>query len=153
MAKVGLNMGEKLQIADKGYRVVDGLKIEAVLGKITYRTNEGQDLIYEDDTSQPRRQDGSYPQVPTGEARGTVLGLHSSVQHETLFITITDMPLSDIEALGLKPRDEVVLDNIVVTYSSVGGNDNYKLFASGLKKAGAATSTKGADKNTKGDNN
>ena len=103
MAKVGLNMGEKLQIADKGYRVVDGLKIEAVLGKITYRTNEGQDLIYEDDTSQPRRQDGSYPQVPTGEARGTVLGLHSSVQHETLFITITDMPLSDIEALGLKP--------------------------------------------------
>ncbi|MGT2698696.1 conjugal transfer protein [Streptococcus mutans] len=135
MAKVGLNMGEKLQIADKGYRVVDGLKIEVVLGKITYRTNEGQDLIYEDDTSQPRRQDGSYPQVPTGEARGTVLGLHSSVQHETLFITITDMPLSDIEALGLKPRDEVVLDNIVVTYSSVGGNDNYKLFASGIKKA------------------
>lgn len=135
MAKVGLNMGEKLQIADKGYRVVDGLKIEAVLGKITYRTNEGQDLIYEDDTSQPRRQDGSYPQVPTGEARGTVLGLHSSVQHETLFITVTDMPLSDIEALGLKPRDEVVLDNIVVTYSSVGGNDNYKLFASGIKKA------------------
>lgn len=135
MAKVGLNMGEKLQIADKGYRVVDGLKIEAVLGKITYRTNEGQDLIYEDDTSQPRRQDGSYPQVPTGEVRGTVLGLHSSVQHETLFITITDMPLSDIEALGLKPRDEVVLDNIVVTYSSVGGNDNYKLFASGIKKA------------------
>ncbi|EMB68648.1 hypothetical protein [Streptococcus mutans] len=135
MAKVGLNMGEKLQIADKGYRVVDGLKIEVVLGKITYRTNEGQDLIYEDDTSQPRRQDGSYPQVPTGEARGTVLGLHSTVQHETLFITITDMPLSDIEALGLKPRDEVVLDNIVVTYSSVGGNDNYKLFASGIKKA------------------
>lgn len=135
MAKVGLNMGEKLQIADKGYRVVDGLKIEAVLGKITYRTNEGQDLIYEDDTSQSRRQDGSYPQVPTGEARGTVLGLHSSVQHETLFITITDMSLSDIEALGLKPRDEVVLDNIVVTYSSVGGNDNYKLFASGIKKA------------------
>lgn len=135
MAKVGLNMGEKLQIADKGYRIVDGLKIEAVLGKITYRTNEGQDLIYEDDTSQPRRQDGSYPQVPTGEARGTVLGLHSSVQHETLFITITDMPLSDIKALGLKPRDEVVLDNIVVTYSSVGGNDNYKLFASGIKKA------------------
>ena len=92
-------------------------------------------MIYEDDTSQPRRQDGSYPQVPTGEARGTVLGLHSSVQHETLFITITDMSLSDIEALGLKPRDEVVLDNIVVTYSSVGGNDNYKLFASGIKKA------------------
>ena len=153
MAKVGLNMGEKLQIADKGYRVVDGLKIDAVLGKVTYRTNEGQDLIYEDDTSQPRRQDGTYPQVPTGEVRGTVLGLHSSVQHETLFITITDMLLSDIEALGLRPRDEVVLDNIVVTYSSVGGNDNYKLFVSSLKKAGAAVSTKGADKNTKGGNN
>lgn len=153
MAKVGLDMGEKLQIADKGYRVVDGLKIEEVLGKVTFRTNEGQDLIYEDDTSQPRRQDGTYPQIPTGEARGTVLGLHSSVQHETLFITVTDMSLSDIEVLGLKPRDEVVLDNIVVTYSSVGGNDNYKLFASGLKKAGVAAPAKGADKNSKGDNN
>ncbi|MGT2751292.1 conjugal transfer protein [Streptococcus orisasini] len=152
MAKVGLNMGEKLQIADKGYRVVDGLKLDDVLGKLTFRRNEGQDLIYEEDTSQPRRQDGSYPSVATGEVRGTVLGIKSSAQHETLFITITDMPSSDIEALGLKTNEEVVLDNVVVTYSSIGGNDNYKLFASGLKKAGAAAPAKGVDKNTKGDN-
>lgn len=135
MAKIGLNMGEKLRIADKNYRVVDGLSINEVLGKLKFRTIEGPDVIFEEDTSQPRRQDGSYPGISTGESRGTVLGIKSSVQHETLFITITDMPLSDIEALDLKINDEVTLDNVVVTYSSVGGNDNYKLFASGIKKA------------------
>ncbi|NLQ60094.1 conjugal transfer protein [Streptococcus mutans] len=135
MAKIGLNMGEKLRIADKNYRVVDGLSINEVLGKLKFRTIEGPDVIFEEDTSQPRRQDGSYPGISTGESRGTVLGIKSSVQHETLFIMITDMPLSDIEALDLKTNDEVTLDNVVVTYSSVGGNDNYKLFASGIKKA------------------
>ena len=34
MAKIGLNYGEKLQIADKTYRVItDGLDVPAVLGK------------------------------------------------------------------------------------------------------------------------
>lgn len=147
MAKVGLNMGAKLQIADKNYRVVDGLTINEVLGKLKFRTNEGPDVIFEEDTSQPRRQDGSYPGISTGESRGTVLGIKSSVQHETLFITITDMPLSDIEALDLKTNDEVALDNVVVTYSSVGGNDNYKLFAGGIKKA--TTQPKSPDKGAK----
>lgn len=136
MAKIGLDMGEKLPIAGKNYRVVDGLKLDDVLGKLTYRSNEGPVTVYEDDTSQPRRQDGSYPQIPTGEVQGTVLGIHSSVQHETLFVTVTDMAGSDIEALDLKYREAVELDNPVMTYSSVNGNDNYKLFASGIKKAG-----------------
>ena len=34
MAKIGLNYGEKLQIADKTYRVItDGLDVPAILGK------------------------------------------------------------------------------------------------------------------------
>ena len=38
MAKIGLNYGEKLQIADKTYRVItDGLDVPAVLGKLTFR--------------------------------------------------------------------------------------------------------------------
>lgn len=136
MAKIGLDMGEKLPIADKNYRVVDGLKIEEVLGKMTFRSNEGAVTVYEDDTSRPRRQDGTYPQVSTGEVLGIVLGIHSSAQHETIFVTVTDMSGSDIEALNLKYRDAVELENVVVTYSSVNGNDNYKLFASGVKKSG-----------------
>ena len=37
MAKIGLNYGEKLQIADKTYRVItDGLDVPEVLGKLTF---------------------------------------------------------------------------------------------------------------------
>ena len=40
MAKIGLNYGEKLQIADKTYRVItEGLDVPAILGKLTFRGN------------------------------------------------------------------------------------------------------------------
>lgn len=97
MAKIGLNYGEKLQIADKTYRVItDGLDVPAVLGKLTFRGIEGPDIIFEVDRSQ-RNPDGSFVQVNTGEIRGIVVGIHSSVQHETLFFTIADMSESEIE--------------------------------------------------------
>lgn len=134
MAKVGLNFGEKLQVVDKSYRTItDGLKLEEVFGKLSFRSIEGADVIYEDDATQPRNPDGTYPQIPTGEIRGVVLGIHSSVQKETLFFTIVDMFESEIEALGLKYREEIDLSDIVVTYSSV-GNNGYKLFASKIVK-------------------
>lgn len=133
MAKIGLNYGDKLQIADKSYRVItEGLDIPEVFGKLTFRGIEGADLIYEEDRTQ-RNDDGSYAQIATGEARGIVVGIHSSVQHETLFFTIADMSEQEIEDLGLKYREEVELEDIVVTYSSIGRNDNYKLYASKLK--------------------
>ena len=133
MAKVGLNFGEKLQIADKQYRVLnDGLvDLKQIFGKMLFGRVEGQDVIYEEDTTQPRRQDGSYPTVSTGEMRGIVV----SAKSQSLFITITDQSLSDIEALNLKNREEVDFDNIVVTYSSV-GNNQFKLFASAIKRVG-----------------
>ena len=102
MAKIGLNYGEKLQIADKTYRVItDGLDVPAVLGKLTFRVIEGPDIIFEVDRSQ-RNPDGSFVQVNTGEIRGIVVGIHSSVQHETLFFTIADMSESEIEDTWLK---------------------------------------------------
>ena len=59
MAKIGLNFGEKLQIVDKSYRVItDGLIIPEVFGKLTFRSIEGNELIYEADRSQ-RNEDGS----------------------------------------------------------------------------------------------
>ncbi|MCK1167798.1 conjugal transfer protein [Streptococcus uberis] len=137
MAKIGLNFGEKLQIVDKSYRVItDALDLEQVFGKLTYRSNEGNELIYEEDRSQ-RNEDGSYAQVPTGEIRGVTLGIHSANQHETLFVTIVDMSEQEIENLGLKYREEVELTDIVVTYSAIGRNDNYRLYASKIKKKGA----------------
>ena len=137
MAKIGLNFGEKLQIVDKSYRVItDALDLEQVFGKLTYRSNEGNELIYEEDRSQ-RNEDGSFAQVPTGEIRGVNLGIHSANQHETLFFTIVDMSEQEIEDLDLKYREEVELTDIVVTYSSIGRNDNCRLYASKIKKKGA----------------
>ena len=52
---------------------------------------------------------------------------------EVLFFTIADMSELEIEDLGLKYREEVELDDIVVTYSSIGNNDKYRLYASKLK--------------------
>lgn len=147
MAKIGLNFGEKLQIADKSYRVIsDGLDLAALFGKLTFRKIEGQDVIYEDDTSR-RNQDGTFAQVSTGEVRGTVVGIHSATQRETLFFTIVDMTQGEIEDLGLNYREEVTLTDPVVTYSSVNGNDNYKLFASAIAKKAAASTPKPKDEN------
>ena len=143
MAKIGLNYGDKLQIADKSDRVItEGLDIPEVFGKLTFRGIEGADLIYEEDRTQ-RNDDGSYAQIATGEARGIVVGIHSSVQHETLFFTIADMSEQEIKDLNLKYREEVELEDIVVTYSSIGRNDNYKLYASKLKAKSDTTPTKG----------
>lgn len=134
MAKIGLNYGEKLQIADKTYRVItDGLDVPAVLGKLTFRGIEGPDVIFEEDRSQ-RNPDGSFAQINTGEVRGIVVAIHSSVQHQTLFFTIADMSESEIEELGLKYREEIELEVIVITHTHVNRNDIFKLFASKIKK-------------------
>ena len=134
MAKVGLNFGEKMQIADKTYRVLnEGLAdLKEIFGELSFRSFDGADLIYEDDLSKPRRSDGTYPQMPTGESRGLVVGVFSSVQQQTLFITLVDTSLGEFEGLQLKYRDPVELENIIVTYSSV-GNNQFKLFASKIK--------------------
>ena len=100
MAKTGLNFGEKLQIVDKSYRVItDALKLDEVFGKLTFRSIEGAELIYE--------------------------------------------ALND---LGLNYREEVELTDIVVTYSAIGRNDNYRLYASAIKKKGAQAAPKSEPK-------
>ncbi|GET71228.1 hypothetical protein [Streptococcus dysgalactiae] len=136
MAKVGLNFGEKIQIVDKSYRVLnDGLvDLKEIFGDLSFRSFEETDLIYEDDMTQPRRQDGSYPQIPTGESRGLVVGIFSPVQQQTEFVTLVDMSLAEFEALQLKYREPVELKGIIVTYSSVGSNQ-FKLFASKIKRS------------------
>lgn len=122
MAKIGLNYGEKLQIADKTYRVItDGLNVPEVLGKLSFR--------------------------------GIVVPIHSAVQHETLFFTIADMAQSEIENLGIKYREEVELEDIVITHTHVNRNDIYKLFASKIKKKnGGAPLKENKPLDTKKDN-
>ncbi len=132
MAKVGLDFGEKVQIADKSYRVLnDGLDIQALLGETTFGRIEGADIIYEE-----VRDQRTVTNVNTGEIRGVVVGVRLSAQKGTHFVTIVDMLPSEIEDLGLQFRDPVELEGLVVTYSGFNREDNYKLFASRIKKVG-----------------
>ena len=141
MAKVGLKF-DKVDITDKRYLdITPALKVDEVFGKLTFRSLEGAELIYEADRSQ-RNDDGSFAQVPTGEIRGITVGIHSANQHETLFFTIVDMSEQEITDLNLNYREEVELTDIVVTYSAIGRNDNYRLYASAIKKKGAQPTPK-----------
>lgn len=152
MAKVGLNFGEKMQIADKTYRILnDGLvDLKEIFGELSFRSFEESDLIYADDTTQPRRQDGTYPQIPTGESRGLIVGIFSSVQAQTEFFTLVDTSLGEFESLQLKYRDPIELEDIIVTYSSVGSNQ-FKLFASKIKKKGTVNTLVKDSQQTKQD--
>ena len=44
------------------------------------------------------------------------------------------MSESEIEDLGIKYREEIELEDIVITHTHVNRNDIYKLFASKIKK-------------------
>ncbi|MGT2755433.1 hypothetical protein [Streptococcus ovis] len=133
MAKVGLDFGQKLQIADKSYRILnDGIDVAAVLGDVSFARIEGSDVIYEE-----VRENGAVRNETTGEVRGVVVALRSAEQKETVFVTITDMSEHEIAELKLKFRDDVELDNPVMSYSAIDANDVYKLFASKIRKKGA----------------
>ncbi|WP_192942790.1 hypothetical protein [Streptococcus dysgalactiae] len=136
MAKVGLKF-DKVEITDKRYLdITPALNVDEVFGKLTWRGINEVEQKYEDDTTQPRNQDGTYPQVPTGEILSTKVAIKSANQHGTEEFSVIGMMPSEIEGLGLKFGDEVELSGIIVTYSSVSGGV-YKLFAQGIHKKGA----------------
>ncbi len=139
MAKVGLNFGEKLQVADKEYRILnDGLvSAKEILGDLKLIAVVEEDLVFTDDTSQPRRQDGTYPQIPTGETRGLVLSVSSSILKKSVIITVSGMTKVRFEELGINYRDAIEFDDLTFAYVSIGKrSDRIKLLASNVKKVG-----------------
>ena len=56
------------------------------------------------------------------------------------------MSEQQLNDLGLNYREEVELTDIVVTYSAIGRNDNYRLYASAIKKKGAQAAPKSEPK-------
>lgn len=137
MAKVGLNFGEKLQVADKEYRILnDGLvSAKEILGDLKLIAVVEEDLVFTDDTSQPRRQDGTYPQIPTGETRGLVLSVSSSILKKSVIITVSGMTKVRFEELGINYRDAIEFDDLTFAYVSIGKrSDRIKLLASNVKK-------------------
>lgn len=136
MAKIGLDFGERIEIGGGKYRTLnDGLDINSLLGDLTWRRLEDPQFYTEDDTSKPLGRDGNYPQIPTGEVKWTDIAVFSNAQEETIFVSITDMPMHAIEDLGLKLGDPIELSDVVVTWSNVSGG-TFKIFASSIKKRG-----------------
>ena len=135
MARYGLNLGEKVDIVGKQYRILNDVIENPAdqLGELTFIEKVRDNLVYEDDLSQPNG-DGTYKQVATGEMLGFDVALRSKV-HKQVFVTITEMPLSAFDDLGIKFGDKVALNDIVVTYSQVGSGEA-KLFASSISKVG-----------------
>ena len=137
---IGLKF-DKQKILGKDYRdITAALQLDQLFGKLTLR--EAKPLFaFEDDLTQPRNADGSYPQASTGEILGIDVDLRSSVQSEVIKFTIVGVTPTDFEALGIAFNDEVVLEGIRVAYYAIpqGGNrsnNGYKLFAAGISKAG-----------------
>lgn len=135
MARYGLNLGEKVDIVGKQYRILNDVIENPAeqLGELTFIEKVRDNLVYEDDLSQPNG-DGTYKQVATGEMLGFDVALRSKF-HKQVFVTITEMPLSAFDDLGIKFGDKVTLNDIVVTYSQVGSGEA-KLFASSISKVG-----------------
>lgn len=140
MARYGLNLGEKVDIVGKQYRILNDVieNPSLQLGELTFIKKVRDNLVYEDDLSQPNG-DGTYKQVATGEMLGFDVALRSKV-HKEVFVTITEMPLSAFDDLGINFGDKVSLNDIVVTYSQVGSGEA-KLFASSISKVGGLPQT------------
>lgn len=136
MAKIGLEFGEKIKIADKDYRTFsDGLDEKAVLGNLTWRRFEESIFYTEDDTTKQPDRYGNYPQMSTGEVKWNDVGVYSDVQGDNIFVSIVGMPRYAIEDLGLKLGDPIELEGVIITWSNV-SNGTYKVFADSIRKVG-----------------
>ena len=138
MAKIGLEFGEKIKIADKEYRTFsDGLDEKAILGSLTWRRLEEPVFFTEDDTTKQPDRFGAYPQISTGEVKWNDVTVFSDAQKAPIFVSIVNMPRHAIEDLNLKLGDVVELEGVVITWSNVAGG-TYKIFADGIKRANIA---------------
>lgn len=138
MAKIGLEFGDKIKIADKEYRTFsDGLDEKAILGSLTWRRLEEPVFFTEDDTTKQPDRFGAYPQISTGEVKWNDITVFSDTQKASIFVSIVNMPRHAIEDLNLKLGDVVELDGVVITWSNVAGG-TYKIFADAIKRVNNA---------------
>lgn len=135
MARIGLDFGEKVVIQDKNYlSITEGMDMASVLGRMTYRKFERPVSFTEEDTTKQPDRFGNYPEMPTGEVKWSDILVLSEAQGESIFVSLINWLPSQVEALDLKLGDEVELVDPILTYSRIGREDIYKIFATGLKK-------------------
>lgn len=138
MAKIGLEFGDKIKIADKEYRTFsDGLDEKAILGSLTWRRLEEPVFFTEDDTTKQPDRFGAFPQISTGEVKWNDIIVFSEHQKTAIFVSIVNMPRHAIEDLNLKLGDVVELENVVITWSNVSGG-TFKIFADAIKRVNNA---------------
>lgn len=105
-----------------------------------------------DDTSRPRNNDGSYPQIPTGEIRGAILQLNCPKLKKSINVTLLDTSAAAFEDQDIQYRDPIELEGVLFAHVSIGKrSDHIKVFASAIKKKDKVTQSvpkvdKSADK-------
>ena len=97
---IGLKFN-KQKILGKDYRdITEALQLDQLFGKL--RLREAKPLFaFEDDLTQSRNPDGSYPQASTGESLGIDVDLRSDVQSEVIKFTIIGVTPADFDGLGI----------------------------------------------------
>lgn len=152
--KVGLDFGPKQQIVDKSYTILNSrlLPPNEILGDLFFVSCSGDDLIMMDDTSRPRNNDGSYPQIPTGEIRGAILQLNCPKLKKSINVTLLDTSAAAFEDQDIQYRDPIELEGVLFAHVSIGKrSDHIKVFALAINKKDKVTQSvpkvdKSADK-------
>ena len=106
MAKNGLELGNRVEIFSKKYRILNDLLLnpKEVLGNCKFIKNEGAQFVNID--------------LETGEGDydGVEVLVYSEGQEDTVFLKVTEQSAEEIDALNLGYQETIDFDTLLIAY-------------------------------------
>ena len=106
MAKNGLELGNRVEIFSKKYRILNDLLLDSkeVLGTCKFIKNEGAQFVNVD--------------LETGEGDydGVEVLVYSEGQEDTVFLKVTEQSAEEIDALNLGYQEGIDFDTLLIAY-------------------------------------
>ena len=106
MAKNGLELGNRVEIFSKKYRILNDLLLDSkeVLGTCKFIKNEGAQFVNVD--------------LETGEGDydGVEVLVYSEGQEDTVFLKVTEQSAEEIDALNLGYQEAIDFDTLLIAY-------------------------------------
>lgn len=106
MAKNGLELGNRVEIFSKKYRILNDLLLnpKEVLGACKFVKNEGAQFVNVD--------------LETGEGDydGVEVLVYSEGQEDTVFLKVTEQSAEEIDALNLGYQEGIDFDTLLIAY-------------------------------------
>lgn len=106
MAKNGLELGQRVEIFSKKYRILNDLLLnpKEILGTCKFIKNEGAQFVNVD--------------LETGEGDydGVEVLVYSEGQEDTVFLKVTEQSEEEINALNLGYQEAIDFDTLLVAY-------------------------------------